>query len=229
MTKKCLIVRGGWPGHDPVTATEVFIPVLGRMGFDLDVEDTPEIYADAAMMATYDLVVQCVTMGSATVDEVAGLRRAVAAGTGLAGWHGGLIDSYRNATDYLQLVGAQFASHPHAAEDRGRTDVEAYRTYDVHFTEDGKAHPITKDMADFEIRTEQYWVLTDSLNEVLATSVITPGKGDEWHEPVVAPAAWTRRWGKGHIFTTTFGHTVDVLKHPTVNSLIERGMKWAAR
>ena len=229
MSRLCLIVRGGWEGHDPVRSTEYFMPTLEGQGFSIDVEDTPEIYADARTMARYDLIVQCVTMGSATVDEVDGLRNAVAAGAGLAGWHGGLIDSYRNSADYLQLVGAQFAAHPHAPEDRGHIDREPYRDYTVHFNEAAANHPITAGMADFDIRTEQYWVLTDMHNRVLATCDLEPLEGDEWDETLTMPVAWTRQWGKGRIFTTTLGHTVDTLREPPVTALIERGMDWAAR
>ncbi|WP_203656954.1 ThuA domain-containing protein [Demequina activiva] len=229
MSRLCLIVRGGWPGHDPVRSTDAFIPVLERMGFSLDVEDTPELYADARTMARYDLIVQAVTMGSATVDEVDGLRGAVANGAGLVGWHGGLIDSYRNATDYLQLVGAQFAAHPHRGSERGRTDLEPYRDYTVRVTERGRSHPITESMADFDITTEQYWVLTDSHIRTLLDCELTPQEGDEWDEPLTMPVAWTRQWGQGRIFATTLGHTLDVLERPEVSGLIERGMDWAAR
>lgn len=229
MGKRGLIVRGGWEGHNPVVATEVFIPALESEGFELDIEDTPEIYADATAMSRYDLVVQCLTLGSATVDEVEGLRQAVAAGAGLMGWHGGIIDSFRASTEYLQLVGAQFAAHPHAPEDRGRTDVEPYRDYTVHITEAGSEHSVTRAMEDFDVRTEQYWILADGLIEVLADCVLVPGDGDEWPEPVTMPVVWTRRWGAGRIFATSLGHTVDVLEDPTVRSLVERGMLWAAR
>jgi len=229
MTKKGLIVRGGWAGHDPVRATEIFIPALEDAGFVLDIEDTPEIYADKTAMRRYDLVVQSLTLGSATVDEVEGLRRAVAAGTGFAGWHGGIIDSFRASTDYLQFVGAQFAAHPHAPQDRGRIDVEANRDYTVHITPAGAEHPVLRGMEDFDISTEQYWILTDQLNEVLASSELVPGDGDEWHEPVTMPVVWTRRWGAGRIFATSLGHTVDVLELPEVRTIIERGLVWAAR
>lgn len=228
MHKQCLIVRGGWSGHDPIRATEVFMPSLEAAGFAIDTEDTPEIYADAAAMAKYDLIVQCFTLGSATVDEVAGLRSAVAAGAGLAGWHGGLIDSFRASTDYLQLVGAQFAAHPHAAKDRG-TDVEAYRDYTVHILPSGAEHPILAGVTDFELFTEQYWVLTDGLNEVMATCELVPDDGDDWLEPVTMPVVWTRRWGAGRIFATALGHTVDVLEIPTVRGIVERGLVWASR
>ena len=47
---------------------------------------------------------------------------AIEAGTGFAGWHGGIADSYRNTSDYLHLVGGQFACHPgkHPDERIGR-------------------------------------------------------------------------------------------------------------
>ncbi|WP_234988158.1 ThuA domain-containing protein [Demequina sp. NBRC 110056] len=227
MSRQCLIVRGGWPGHDPVGATELFIPSLRRQGFVVDVEETPEVYSDESTMARYDLIVQCITMGSATVDEVDGLRRAVASGIGFAGWHGGIIDSFRNATDYLQMVGVQFAAHPHAPQDRGHLDVEPYRDYTVHVRQ--PEHPIMDGISDFDIRTEQYWVLADGLNEVLADCELVPGDGDEWAKPVTMPVAWTRQWGAGRIFATSLGHTVDVLQRPDVSRLIKRGMDWAAR
>lgn len=228
MRKQALIVRGGWAGHDPVRATEVFIPGLDAAGFNVDIEDSPEIYSDSAAMSRYNLIVQCLTLGSATVDEVQGLRDAVAAGAGFAGWHGGIIDSFRASSDYLQLVGAQFAAHPHAAEDRGSLDVEAYRTYTVRFTEAGKAHDITAGMDDFDVHTEQYWVLADGLLEVLADCSLVPGEGDEWARPVTMPVAWTRTWGEGRIFATSLGHTVEVLEQPQVKQLVERGLLWAA-
>lgn len=229
MSRLCLIVRGGWQGHDPVASTDLYIPQLERMGFSIDVEDTPEVYADAQTMARYDLIIQSVTMGSATVDEVEGLRAAVAAGAGLTGWHGGLIDSYRNSSDYLQLVGAQFAAHPNRGTERGRTDVEPYRDYTVRVTDLGKSHPITESMSDFDITTEQYWVLTDSHNRVLLDCELISDDGDEWDETLTMPVAWTRQWGRGRIFATTLGHTLDVLERPDVTGLIERGMHWAAR
>nr|WP_062072000.1 ThuA domain-containing protein [Demequina sediminicola] len=229
MSRKCLVVRGGWSGHHPVASTEMYMPVLEQLGFGVDVEDTPEIYSDAEAMGRYDLIVQAVTMGSATVDEIEGLREAVAAGAGLAGWHGGIIDSFRNSTGYLQLVGAQFAAHPDAGKNRGRTDLEPYRDYTVRVTDAGREHPITDALSDFDITTEQYWVLTDSHNRVLLECTLESDDGDEWNESMVMPVAWTRQWGAGRIFATTLGHTLDVLERPEVSGMIRRGFDWASR
>ncbi len=88
------MVRGGWDGHQPVEATELFIPYLKAEGFDVRVEESPKIYADPEYMATVDLIVQCMTMSTIEKDEFEGLRAAIENGTGLAGWHGGIADSY---------------------------------------------------------------------------------------------------------------------------------------
>ncbi len=111
-SRTALIVRGGWDGHHPVETTEMFLPFLRSNGFEVRIEESPRIYTDADVMSGVDLVVQAVTMSEADAESVEGLRAAVAAGTGLAGWHGGIVDSYRHDAAYLQLVGGQFAAHP---------------------------------------------------------------------------------------------------------------------
>ena len=128
----------------PVQATDSFLPFLAEQGFDVRVEDSPAVYADAAVMTATDLVVQCVTMSSIEKDEFEGLRAAVEAGTGLAGWHGGIADSYRNTASYLHLVGGQFAEHPGKHPDERQGDAsDNYVPYRVELTEAGREHPIT--------------------------------------------------------------------------------------
>src|SRR5690625_6654186 len=45
--RTCLVVRGGWDGHQPVEATDMFLPYLRQQGFEVRIEDSPAIYADA--------------------------------------------------------------------------------------------------------------------------------------------------------------------------------------
>ncbi|GEL95544.1 ThuA domain-containing protein [Cellulomonas composti] len=216
--RRALVVRGGWDGHAPEEAAELFVPFLREHGFDVSVEATLEVYADEATMAATDLVVQCWTMGDILADELRGLRTAVAAGTGFAGWHGGIVDSFRIATDYLQLVGAQFVAHPRDLVEHTIQIVPAHAD-----------HPLVAGVHDFALRSEQYWLLTDPLNEVLATTTITPGPDDPWHAPVTSPAVWTRRWGAGRVFVCTPGHQLADLELPQIRTIIERGLLWAAR
>jgi len=228
--KSALVVRGGWDGHQPFEATELFIPHLKRSGYDVRVEESPKVYADAAYMAAVDLIVQCMTMTTIEKDEFEGLRTAVENGTGLTGWHGGIADSYRNNSDYLHLIGGQFACHPgkHPDERTGEQS-DNYVPYTVNMLPAAANHPITEGIGDFELVTEQYWVLADDYIDVLATTTQKVREWDPWHREVTSPAIWTRQWGNGRIFVATPGHHVDILQDTNVRTIIERGLLWASR
>ena len=228
--KSALVVRGGWDGHQPTEATNLFIPHLEQHGFQVRVEDSPQVYAEAGYLTGVDLIVQCMTMSTIERDEFEGLRAAVEAGTGLAGWHGGIADSYRNTSDYLHLIGGQFACHPgkHPDERIGEQS-DNYVRYTVNLLPAAAEHPITAGIGDFDLVTEQYWVLADDYIDVLATTTQQVRDWDPWHRPVTSPAIWTRQWGRGRIFVATPGHHVDILEEPNVNTIIKRGMLWASR
>jgi len=228
--RNALIVRGGWAGHSPVEATELFLPFLADNGFDVRVEESNEVYTDEEAMAATDLIVQSVTMSEISREASRGLRAAVERGTGLAGWHGGIADSYRNDSDYLQLIGGQFATHPSKHPDRcGGDETDNFLHYTVELTDLGRTHDIMAGIEDFPLLTEQYWVLHDDLNDVLATTTHPVQPYHPWHRPLTSPAVWTRLWGAGRVFVATPGHSTDVLRDRNVRTIIERGMLWATR
>ncbi|QYF89350.1 ThuA domain-containing protein [Arthrobacter sp. PAMC25284] len=228
--KTALVVRGGWDGHQPLEATELFIPFLKDNGYDVRVEESTKIYADAEYMAGVDLIMQCMTMTTIEKDEFEGLRTAVENGTGMAGWHGGIADSYRNTSDYLHLIGGQFACHPgkHPDELTGEQP-DNYVPYTVNMLPAAADHPITQGIGDFDLVTEQYWVLTDDYIDVLATTTQKVREWDPWNREVTSPAIWTRQWGQGRIFVATPGHNIEILQDSNVRTIIERGLLWASR
>jgi len=218
-SRRALVVRGGWEGHSPVEATDMFIPFLEKNGFAVDVHEGPQAYDDADALAQTHLVLQCYTQGEATDQQVTNLSAAVAAGTGLAGWHGGIVDSYRGSPDYLHLTGGQWAAHPGGFVD-----------YEVEVVPERRDHPIVEGLAArWSHHTEQYWCLTDDLNDVLLTSRFVATDETPWRSDLVVPAAWTRQWGQGRVFVSTIGHKLDDLDVPEVRTLTERGLLWAAR
>jgi len=230
-TKRALIVRGGWDGHQPVETTDSFIPFLTEHGYDVRVEDETTVYTDTDYMADVAVVVQTNTMNTIAGDELRGLIAAVGNGTGLAGWHGGIADSYRNSSDYLQLIGGQFATHPaKAAPDELAGDAtDNFVRHTIDIVPEQADHPIVAGISDFELTTEQYWVLSDEYNDVLATTTLAAPDHHPWHRPVTCPAVWTRQWGAGRIFVSTPGHSLDVVNDPNVRTIIERGILWASR
>jgi type 1 glutamine amidotransferase len=206
------VVRGGWEGHLPAEATELFIPFLRENGFEVTVSDSTESYLD---LDGTDLVLQCVSMGEISAEAVKGLESAVRAGTGLAGWHGGIVDSFRGNVDYSFMTGGQFISHPGGFIDH-RIEIVA-------------DHPIVEGITSFDLHTEQYYVHADPSNNVLATTTFKTDPDFPWIEGATMPAVWTRTWGEGKVFVCTPGHSLADLNTPEVRTIIERGLLWASK
>ncbi|WP_239104135.1 ThuA domain-containing protein [Microbispora corallina] len=216
--RRALIVRGGWEGHVPVEATDLFLPSLKEAGFAVTISEDLDVYRDAELLAATDLIVQCWSMGTLTTEQCAGLVSAVHAGTGFAGWHGGVVGTFNESLDYLRMVGGLFLHHP-----------PDFLDYRVTIVPEHADHPIVAGLGDFDVTTEQYWMLTDSHSTVLARTSIEAGNGGHGGDPVDMPVVWTRRWGAGKIFFSAIGHRIADLTPPTVRTLTERGLLWAAR
>ncbi|MEN3613561.1 ThuA domain-containing protein [Plantactinospora sp. ZYX-F-223] len=225
--RDALVVRGGWEGHVPVAATEVFLPFLRDAGFTVEVHDDLAVYADPDRMAAADLVVQCWSIGTISDEQAAGLVAAVRAGTGFAGWHGGIVGAFHHNA-YHQLTGGVFVHHP-----------PGFLDHELTVLPERADHPIVRDIGTVRLHTEKYWVLTDPLNDVLATVTFDPepaaqqGAGaaerTPWDRSVTLPAVWTRSWGAGRVFVSTVGHKLDDLTLPAIRTITERGLLWAAR
>jgi len=214
------VVYGGWEGHTPKQSVEVFVPLLKDAGFEVRLADTLDAYLDAAALAATDLVVQCWTMGQIAKEQWSGLCTAVKRGTGLAGWHGGIIDSFRQHTDYQWMTGGQWVAHPGGC----------IPGYTVRIRD--REHPITRGMEPFALsNTEQYYVHVDPGVHVLCETTFT---GE--HEPrdcypagTVMPYAWTRQWGQGRVFVACWGHTYKDFEVPEAREIVRRGLIWASR
>ena len=189
--KKVLIVWGGWDGHEPKQTTEIFADVLDGEGFEVVLSDTMDSYKDADLMQSLSLIVPCWTMGTIDGEQNQGLMQAVEQGVGLAGWHGGMCDAFRNECGYQMMTGGQFVGHPDGVKD-----------YTVNITGDD---PIVAGIEDFAMHSEQYYMHTDPGNEVLATTTFD-AESTPWVNGTVMPVVWKRMWGAGKVFFSSLGH-----------------------
>jgi type 1 glutamine amidotransferase len=212
-----LVVRGGWDGHHPVVTTDSFLPFLRRHGLRVTVRDTLDAYLDADLLAGVDLILQCWSMGTLPAAHLAGLDTAVRAGTGFAGWHGGIVASFAGCAGYHQVTGGLFLAHPGDFVD-----------HEVVVVPGRSEHPIVRGIDRIALHTEQYWVLTDPRNDVLATTTLAAGPDTPWRHPFTVPAVWTRQWGAGRVFVCTVGHHPPDLAVPEIRTIVERGLLWAA-
>ncbi|MEY9935234.1 type 1 glutamine amidotransferase [Catenulispora sp. GP43] len=215
MTKHALVVRGGWDGHVPIPTSDKYAAVLKDDGYDVTISDTLDSYLDEELLAGTDLIVQCWTMGQISGEQTNGLIQAVRAGTGFAGWHGGIIDAFRSETRYQLMTGGQFVHHP-----------REFTTYEVRTVAD---HPIVAGIEPFTVTTEQYYLHMDPQVEVLAVTDYAEDPDVPELAGAVVPVTWTRQWGAGRVFVTAVGHRPADLEVPEVDAMIRRGMAWATR
>jgi type 1 glutamine amidotransferase len=209
------IVWGGWEGHQPRECAELFGAVLRSDGFDVELRDTLDAYLETERLRTLDLIVPLWTMGTITPEQERGLLDAIAGGVGVAGWHGGMADSFRNNPEYQFMVGGQWVAHPGNIID-----------YTVNIVR--RDDPITDGLHDFRMHSEQYYMHVDPSNEVLATTTFN-GAVLPWIDGVVMPVVWKRRWGQGRVFYCSLGHQRADFDVPEARELVRRGMLWASR
>ena len=69
MARKAFIVWGGWDGHQPKEVAEIYNKMLKEEGFETQVADSLEPFADVERMKTFDLIVPCWTCGQITQPQ----------------------------------------------------------------------------------------------------------------------------------------------------------------
>lgn len=214
MKKKALINWGGWEGHEPQKCAELFASLLDD--FEVRVVSDLNVYIDRDYMQSLNLIVPVWTMSQITKEQEAGLLNAVKSGVGIAGWHGGMADSFRMNTEYQFMVGGQWVAHPDNIID-----------YEVNIV--NHDDPITRGVPDFKMHSEQYYLHVDPANEVLATTTFHDRVSAPWINGTVMPVVWKRRWGEGRVFYSSLGHVCADFEVPEAREIQVRGLLWAAR
>ena len=186
------LIRSGWVGWP---RAKIDIRDISRLppgrGYQTEVIETLDVFLDPEKLGKFDLIVPVWTMGTITNEQEKGLLEAVKSGVGLAGWHGGMADSFRNNTEYQFMVGGQWVAHPGNIIDYARQHHQPRRP------DHGRPH-------DFAMHSEQYYMHVDPSNEVLATT--TFNGTSPWIDGTVMPVVWKRSWGRGSVFYCSLGH-----------------------
>ena len=158
MAKKVLIIQGGWDGHEPTLTSARFAKLLEKHGYECTIADNLDVLADLEYLLSLELIVACWTMGEIKHEYTQNVCKAVGAGVGLAGCHGGMCNSFRQDTEWQFMTGGQWFSHP------GGDGIKY--TVDVC----NGSRPIIEGLGDFEVCSEHYYLHIDPSIEVLATT-----------------------------------------------------------
>lgn len=83
--KHALMVVGGWEDHTPEASADVFTPLLEEAGFEVQREGSLEVYLDASLLNSLDLIVPIWTQDVITSEPLSGTKIEVEIPTHVAG------------------------------------------------------------------------------------------------------------------------------------------------
>ncbi|WP_374428242.1 ThuA domain-containing protein [Tabrizicola sp.] len=214
---KALVTWGGWEGHEPEKVGPMFADWLRAAGMEVTLTDSLACFDDAEALKAYDLIVPVWTMSKIEKQQALNACAAVAAGTGIAGCHGGMCDAFRENVDWQFMTGAQWVAHP------GNDGVE----YGVRMVSDD---PLVAGVGDFTVKTEQYYLHVDPAVKVHAVCDFPVVEGPHSvNGPVAMPVVFTKGYGQGRVYYNALGHQKNVIDQGPAAELMRRGLLWAAR
>jgi len=142
-----------------------------------------------------------------TDDHQKALASFVHSGGALVALHAGLA-SYGHDGDYGRTIHGSFINHP-VEHPEFRLRLAPAR------------HEISRDVEEFSIRDEMYFVRIDSAETTVLLESFSPDYGS-------SAAAWAHTAGRGRVFCFTPGHREEVLSHSGYRDVLARGLRWAA-
>ncbi|MBN1360844.1 MAG: ThuA domain-containing protein [Sedimentisphaerales bacterium] len=213
--KVLLITGDDVSAHPWREMSETTREILVKAGkFDVKVCEDPWILESQNGLGAYDAIV--FTIYSARIPEISGqaqenLLNYVKGGKGFFVQHLASA-SFPKWEEFGRLCGRKWVM---GTSGHGpRSDINAKIA--------NKEHPITKGMSDFVTNDELYAKLqgTGQIN-VLVTA------DSDW-SGATEPLVFTLDYGKGRVVHNAFGHDRKALMAPGVQTIITRGVEWAA-
>jgi type 1 glutamine amidotransferase len=212
--RKAIIVWGGWQGHEPDQCARIVGELLAKDGFQTEVTNDLGILG-SAMLAEADLLVPVITGETLEKAQAAALVEAVRGGLGLGGHHGALATSFKESASFRYVSGVTWVAHPG-------------NIIDFRVAVTRQDDPVMEGIADFDYRSEQYYLHYDPSVEILATTTFT-GEYDMAARNVTMPVVFKRHFGAGRVFYSALGHRAAEFDHPFMPLILRRGLSWAAR
>lgn len=204
--KRILIIYGGLKFHEPLETTKLFIPFLKSNGFNVEMRSNINIYSNFKELKKYKVILQNYGEKKITKKQEIGLLNAVKSGVGLAGFHAGLCDTFKNSYDYQRMVGGQFVFHPEP------------RRFKVIIDRRSK---ILKGVKDFYIKTELYYFHFSPDIKIHAWTMV--------ENKIKMPVVWTKNFDRGRIFYCSLGHDTKDFEKNGFYEIMKKGIIWTAR
>jgi len=168
------------------------------------------VLEDPGLSKKYDVIVAYNQSNWVKITErqMKGYLNFVRNGGGLVAIHSA-TETFQSNPEYVQMLGASFVKH------------EPYRK--MHIMRILGDHPILEGVKNFDIMDEFYYHDQCHLEDKHVLLVCQSPDDQRVH-----PIAWTKTYGKGRVFFTALGHSVESCSHPSALRTVTQGIAWAA-
>jgi type 1 glutamine amidotransferase len=188
--------------------------LVGSGKFDVKVCEDPLILESQTALKAYDVIVFTIySQRVAVISDQAqqNLLNFVKDGKGFFVQHLASA-SFPKWEEFGKLCGRKWVMG--TSGHNARSDIQAKVV--------GKDHPITAGMSDFVTNDELY----SKLQGTSPITVLVQAYSD--FSKVTEPLVFTLDYGKGRVVHNAFGHDRKALMTPAVQTIITRGVEWAA-
>lgn len=205
MSKAIMVIETGII-HPKPGVRKNFKKILSNMD-DIQPDYFSSIEA-LTQLKTKDYKAVCIFLHRKVISEEAlnALDEFVQAGGGFIAIHSASA-SFKTVPHYFKILGGRFTHHGPI------TKMTLHQN-----KEEPLSQEIFGNIPDFTVRDELYIHEFDPTNKIV---LLTEAEGKK------EPQGWLRFYGQGKIFYLSPGHISNTFNHPTVQDIIQKGMRWA--
>ena len=153
-------------------------------------------------MTRFQAIVLYVHHKHIALDTMTALEQFVQSGGGLLAIHSATA-SFKQEPRYFDLIGGRFTRHGPVEE--------------IDIGPAPKNDEIFGNIGAFTIKDELYQHEFKSDIRLHFATI---------YDGVTTPVVWTRQFGNGRVCYVGPGHRADTMKHPEIQEILRRGLKW---
>jgi putative membrane-bound dehydrogenase-like protein len=188
--------------HDSEKLADIFLKELFINGINISYTTDVNMLNDS-VLSLYDALIVYANYDTISRSQEKALLDFVRSGKGFVPLHSA-SHCFRNSPEVVSLIGGQFDKH-------GLGSFEAII--------ENAEHPVLKDIRPFTTTDETY------IHKNLAPDieVLTVRKESGRNEPYT----WVKKFGKGRVFYTAYGHDENTFNKKEFIDLVKNGILWA--
>jgi len=206
-----LLFLGDNGHHKPFDRYPALQAYLGVKGMNITYTSSLKSL-NPTYLKKFDALILYANHDSIAAPQEKALLEYVASGHGFVALHCASYN-FRNSKELVKLMGGQFWRHT----------MDSIRTQNTL-----PQHPVLKGYQEIKTVDETYLhTLLQPDNIVLQSRIIGVDQAKDKPGQKLEPYTWVRKYGKGNVFYTAYGHDERTWNSVAFQHLVEQGILWA--